>query len=571
MEKEYFSKEVVCEALDKVVHDLTVGGLYAPMMRRIKVRIDDSRPESMKKVMGMNGSPMCTDGQTIGVSIDNLHKIVNSSKNMWLKEFPSRWDTNDCYAEIRNIMIHELTHAICRHSDQGLKVFTERYQKSHKKTLNKELACWSIACEIEANRGHGIIKYNSPVYYVGVTEDKYPESVGVKYLVDIFHKVLENYKDQVEEDMKAIQKALEEAQKESQKNDGKKEKENPQQGDCGEETDGDTNPEEQDGGSESDSQSGQSGSQQPLKLGENADDQARREALLDLLKETLSDTEEGFTPEMMDPDAPRDHETVFEQHGNAYSHGGDDVDGTFDATQKGSYEILEPLFEDWKGENIKRAMAKLKGTVIGQVSKNRVSTYSRQARRDTSDGLLKKGHRRERRSSPKILLALDKSGSMSQTSTQRATEAVAEIFDTTGRPTEGCFICLHDGCVRMVNPMKQWKTVVQAFIPNGGNDFTEVIKLANKLKVDVVLNVGDGGDYTYRDKSVAKEFEQAGRKWYDVSIVNIGREGGAVSDHERWWNDVYHADANNGGITRHFIDLTGFSDFGDSLDKIFDK
>lgn len=582
MFSQYFSKEEVQEQLDKVIHDLSVAGLYAPMLRRMKVRIDDSRPEVMKRMMDRGESPMCTDGQTIGVSMKNLHRIVNEAKTLWLKSHPDHYYTNELYQEIRNIFIHELTHAICRHSNQGMKIFSERYQKSHQKTLNKELACWNIACEIEANRGYGIESLNSPVYDIGVTDDKYPEAKDARYLLDIFHKVLDNYEDQVAKDMEAIKNALEEALKDDSKGDKSKDG----KGDKSEQTSGqdeqpanaDSEGSESEEGSPSTSESGnqKGGSKETPKLGDTEEEQSRREALMNLIKETMSegeegDSEEGFKPEMFDPDAPRNHETVFTEHGNSYSHGGDDIDGNFDASGREPYSLLDEMFDDWKQENLKRAMAKLKGTVTGAVSRNRVATYSRQARRDTSDGLLKKGHKRERRSSPKILLALDKSGSMSQTSTQRATEAVAEIFDTTGRPTEGCWICLHDGGIRMNKPMKQWKSVVQSFYPSGGNDFTAVIKLANKLGVDVVLNVGDGGDYTSRDREAVKTFEKAGRQWYDVSIVNIGRRGAVSDDHERWWKEVYEADAKNGGVRRHFIDLTGYSDFSDALDEVFAK
>lgn len=583
---EYFSIKEVREELDKVVHDLSTGGLYAPMMKRIAVRIDDSRPAAMVLVMDAKGAPMCTDGQTIGVSVKNLHRIVNEAKTEWHSSHPQYdWYTNSVYEEIRNILIHELTHAICRHSAQGLKVFTERYQKSHQKVLAKELACWTIACEIEANRGYGIAKTSSPIYEVGVTEEKYPYTHDAKYLLDIFHRVLDKYQDQVEKDMEAIKQALEESLKKAAEKGNKTSKEQGnQKGDSNEQSDSNAKPgsvgqSSQQAGETSESRSGghdegqsSSGNGQATEKVDQPtpEDQARREALKKLLEETL-DEGNGITPEMIAPNSERNHEKVFNAHGAAYQHGGGDIDGDYDPSNKRDYEVLEEAYKEWQSQNVKKVLAKLKGTVVGQVSKNRVATYSRQARRDTSDGLLKKGHKRERRSSPKILLALDKSGSMSHTSTRKATEAVADIFDTTGRPTDGCWICLHDGCVRDVKPMKQWKQVVDGFYPNGGNDFSDVIRLANKLKVDVVLNVGDGGDYTSRDKKAAKEFKQANREWYDINIADIGRSVSTIRDNGEMWKNIYTSDRDSGGIHRKFIDLTGAADFGEELDEIFTK
>lgn len=148
---------------------------------------------------------------------------------------------------------------------------------------------------------------------------------------------------------------------------------------------------------------------------------------------------------------------------------------------------------------------------------------------------------------------------------------MAQIFENTGRPTSGCWICLHDGDVRMVRPLKQWKEVASRFNPNGGNDFSKVIALANKLDVDVVLNVGDAGDNTTWDKGAARAFEKAGRKWYDINIIDFGDDGGTVSSCRYSWKEIYTRDSKEGGVRREFIDLTGNTDISEELAKIFAK
>lgn len=165
-----------------------------------------------------------------------------------------------------------------------------------------------------------------------------------------------------------------------------------------------------------------------------------------------------------------------------------------------------------------------------------------------------KGQKRASRSLPKILLAMDSSGSMCNATMKQIASAIADIFDTCGRPTEGCYICKHTHRVSDVLPMKQWKTVAESFYASGGNDFTAVLEKAIELNVDVVLNVGDGQDYLVRDRDITKKALAKGIKWYDCNVVKDGyrRWKSLVNDERRY------ADRETTTIMeRHFIDLTG--------------
>ena len=165
-----------------------------------------------------------------------------------------------------------------------------------------------------------------------------------------------------------------------------------------------------------------------------------------------------------------------------------------------------------------------------------------------------KGHKRASRSLPKILLAMDSSGSMCSATMKQIASAIADIFDTCGRPTEGCYICKHTHKVSEVKPLKQWKTVAESFYASGGNDFSAVMEKALELGVDVVLNVGDGQDYCIRDYDTTKKAVAKGLKWYDCNVTHGGyrRWSSLIKDEK-----MVSEDRGRVRMERHWIDLTG--------------
>lgn len=510
-----YSKEEVEKTFDKVTEELGQGGLYAPALRRLKIRKNASVPKSILDGMRERGSAICTDGEAIYTETALFASMLNRATEEYLKNHAG---CNSLYDEVRNVVIHELTHVICRHSYQGLKIFDERKKHSGRDATYKELMCWKLACDIEANRGYGIWSSGSPIYAAGVTEDKYPETVKDKYLLDIFETLLEKYQDEVAEDMNALG---------SNQSEGNSSEENT--------------------------------SSQPSKA------EARRQAMKEMVEQdALSNIP---LEEVYEPNLQRNHEEVFDGEGQMYSHGGDDID----VSGKTGEQIAEEQFHEWQTANVERSLAKLKGTIMGKVSFERVPTYSRQSRKTYDGGIIKKGYKRAPHSSPSILLALDKSGSMDGTTTAKATSAVAKIFEATGRPTTGCYICLHDGRVSNLEPLKKWKDVTAKFYASGGNNFSEVVKLANKLKVDVVLNVGDAGDNTSGNPGESKQFMKANRKWVDVDIVSCsGGNSKSLGSRTRYLKPLYESDK-KGGVKREYIDLTGQSDISKELQQIFES
>lgn len=556
--KEYWSYQEVCHELDEELAYQKKVGMYVPLLRRLDIYIDDEIPPKVHKDMEAHGNaPMCmTDCRALSIDRQFLYDMLNASRFAHIKDnrehpsfihsFPS------LRQEVRNVLVHEFTHALCQHTWQANRVMNGILKKNGK-VQNKEYLAMMMACEVEANRGYGIDRYAS-IYHCAVTDsDPYPKAREAKYLMDIYEVILKEYSDDLEQDFdfaqKMIKQAMEDAQERKQQNaseGGKQGQEQPTDkgGDEGENQDGSEG--QTDSGDASKGQSGGSESKNdPL---EGLTDEQRKR--VQLMVDALTDPSNQITPRQYDPDfdAGNITEEDLEAGGSAYGVGG----GGIDASGKTPEKVLAEWENIYNADVIAKSLEKLKGNMVGTIAKERVSTYSRQARRDSSDGLLKKGTKRSSRSVPKILVALDKSGSMSSTTTAQATEALAKIFDITGRPTEGCWICLHDGCVKDVKPFKKWKDTIAHFYPSGGNDFSDVIREANKLGVDVVLNVGDAGDSIHRKPAECKKFRNAGRRWIDVNIAKGSREYNS-----EWVERVFMEDFAQTGIVREWEDLTG--------------
>lgn len=588
MAREYYTQEGVNKTLDEVLEKQRYSGLYAPLMARITLYIDDEIPPADRRMMRNNHhAPMCASTDKLKVYIDRkyLYETVNEAMDRFVKEHKiPEYDvyhrTNNLYGEITNILVHELTHTLCQHTHQGKEFFKELGMIDDEgvgQIPKREYMAWMMACEVEANRGYGITKGHSPVYEIGVTDTfTYPKTLGAKYLRDIYKIIYEDYGKQVEDDfkeaMKIVKQMIAEGEKEEkdatnggnsdgQEGDGQKndqqEGEGNTSGDAeseddegkgqgsseGEEGEGSEQP---DGSQNSSGDSNDEGNDQGQPSPASSEDRKRQEAIA----RALADSYQQLCERIFDPDFDANDQNIPMSDGHKGQAGGVGGGG-IDVSGKTVDDLLTEANHQYKPDIVAKALAHIKGSIVGRVARERVSTYSRQSRKDSSDGLLKKGTKRGSKSMPKILVALDKSGSMSSTTTGQATEALAKIFEVTGRPTQGCWICLHDGKVKDVRPFKQWKSLVRSFWPSGGNDFSDVVRQANRLGVDVVLNVGDGGDRVCRDPKATKEFAKAGRRWIDINITKGSRQW--ISD---WVIGVYQEDYQR-GILREWADLTG--------------
>ena len=157
-------------------------------------------------------------------------------------------------------------------------------------------------------------------------------------------------------------------------------------------------------------------------------------------------------------------------------------------------ERLKILTELEQNNEIKKTLSKIKGSLVGDVCRERVGTYSRPSRRTGEDGLMRKGVKRGETKRPNILIALDESGSMNSTAVKTAATAVELVSKTIGRNRADITICSFSYGIHRQAKLKNYHSVVDQYYPTGGTNFGCVIELAKKLGCDVVLCIGDGED-----------------------------------------------------------------------------
>ena len=222
MVKEYWSQDNVNKVIDSALRKQSRRGVYAPLLARMQVYIDDEIPPSVRSEMRVkNHAPMCVSGgYKLNIDRKYVWENLNEAREGYLKEGSFCFGMNSLQEEIENILIHEFTHALCQHSNQG-KEFFKKAVESEKGVPKREYMAWMMACEVEANRGYGIRKNGSPIYWAGVTDEyTYPKAKSAKYLRDIYEVILKEYGDDLEDDYedvkREVEKMIKEAQKEAQ-------------------------------------------------------------------------------------------------------------------------------------------------------------------------------------------------------------------------------------------------------------------------------------------------------------------------------------------------------------------
>lgn len=571
-----YSQTDVRSAVRSAIENMTQGssGFYAPLVERFPLVVgEENIPPAVLRNLKAHSAPACTDGTNVYVDVaEMLNTITLASEKRKKDGFSSILRLTE---EVQNILAHEYTHILCQHTRQG-----QQFNRDHK---GKNIKIFSTACEVEANRGYLVSKY-AGVYDIAVTEETFPEVKTDKFLPQIYETLKKKYGNSINQQKnQAYVFAEEQGEGEG---DGVPDKENQPsdategstQGEKGESSNGDQSngQDGSDGQSEPQNDNNQSegndgtqgtpteedysedGGKSPSQgnnpkdsedeLGDEELSSDQQSVVQRMLQTDMDIAEERMTAEDLLPhDESQD---VDDDILLSLGLGGGD-DGFLELSPAGK---LEYIHKRWKANNVAKELAKVKGVIAGTVARDRVRTYSRQSRKQGEDGLMMKGQKRASRSLPKILLAMDSSGSMNGATMKQIASAIADIFETCGRPTEGCFICKHTHNVSQVLPMKRWKEVAESFYPSGGNDFSMVMKKALELDVDVVLNVGDGQDYCVRDSETTKQAVAKGLRWYDCNVVRNGyrRWRSLVNDEKQF--------SSREGVTimkRHFIDLTG--------------
>lgn len=435
-------------------------GMYAPLVKRCPIRTGDEVPKRVKQGLDAHQTCACTDSNIVYVDFDNAKTMFSKAREVASKGTDSLVTNHQAEVNYKTALVHEYTHIIMQHVDKGIKFVRANGDKNY--------PIFALACDIEANRGWGIEK-DSDLYQIAVTDDYYPECKEVYGLMNIYRTLKKFYGDEILDDYKS--------KDDEQKDEGEGEEDDSGQGEADEKR------------------------------------EARKKALqravpsMESMKEEIEQKSSMMTEEELD----KNLEQFDENNPNALGRGeGETPD---DVTP---YSKLEAQYDADVKRKTERAIEQLKGLVRGSQIKSRVKTYSRQSRKDSPDGLIRKGVKNKKALAPRILVAMDSSGSMCSTEVTPIATSIGTIAKMLGR-TKGSYICEHEGHVKNVNPLSKWEDVVKHYYPDGDNDFDEVLEKAIELDVEVVINVGDGYARFY-DENVMKTAHQKKIKWVDVQV-----------------------------------------------------
>lgn len=508
-----FTSSQIREAIPYAIKDLTEESYYAPLLERCPIRVDEQVPVAKQHDIVDNDSCACTDANNVYVLTTEMARWFNESADT----FNDRDTDKDLITNVAAVIAHEYTHVLCRHKDVA---------KSLGKVTKAEQNCFLLACEIEANRGDKVdlrqSVYNTQhtmVYRSSITDDEIPETKKDKYLPQIYATLLNMYKERKKEFEQFVRQIINKDMADAM-GEGKK-------GKSVKNGKGDKNKIQ--GESQTGTGTGKVDGNNPTDSSVNRRQNGNGGDKIDADKDNSESEWEDLTQEKIEESIKNATEVIEQvQNQDMSSETGIGLESAMveykpELTPR---ENLENNYERWKEKQVKKELAKMKGLIRGNISKNKEKTYARPTRRPIqSNRLIRKGVRYEKTYSPKVLIAMDSSGSMCSTTMKEVACAIENIFKDLGKPKTGSYICKHESNVSDVKPMRQWKEVVESYYPSGGNCFLHVAEEANKLGVDVVLNIGDGQDCVYRDypsgaKAVIDKFKADGRQWFDVLVTS---------------------------------------------------
>lgn len=480
MEDKAFKESSIRQTLRDAVKQLENSTYLAPVIEGHPVVVDFDMPRAMEDQMRAEGTYCKTDGKYVYV-------LTELAYDEYLKHnlHPGSSFSREARDEMSSALAREYSHVVMQHTRQ------QRYYDDSEELKKNTFA---VACEIEATRARGVFK-DSHVYTEGLTEDTFPCAKGKKRLHQIYQALLEEYGDSIENTMSGADDQPDDGDEQDQED-----SQNPSQND------------QEQPSNDQDGNEPTSGEDEPQN-GSGEPTQQKQGQLTDEQKEKLK----AFANKQRATDPSEGDNDMLQGDGDmgGLEPGKDGEEPTLEA-------VNQAIWERWKAKQVRKTVRRLKGTIQGKVSRKKRSTYSRPSRRMIDDnGLLTRGVAKDREAMPKILVALDCSGSMDVRAVKDIANAIGNIFEDLGRPTKGCKMCLFNHSLVSQMPMRKWKTCIEKYQAWGGTDFDNVAALANELDVDIVIEVGDGFCH-FGDKKIADKFYEAGRKWYDATIIPPG-------------------------------------------------
>lgn len=460
---------------------------YSYLSQRFPLAWGRAVPKSILEHLEKNNTFACTNGEKVYFSLDLFAKQYYQfleKAEVSVEDFLED-SHHKVRCDVQTVLAHEYTHILMCHS-----LRLTQFAKKSKSEDN--IHTYALACEIEANRGKGV-NVSSGAYKIGVTEAAFPEVVGVYGLQNIYETLKRKFGDKID---KVARKFAAEGPQEqnTQKAKGTQK----------------ANGTQEQGNSSSTEQS-----QAQAEPSKNPDEEGFTEAQLEAIKRTVNTSKEALgRPESLGTHQPEETAKEFlEEHNISQSmlESGDIKD------------IFKSIDTAAMKAQMQQEMGKLKGILSGSdLGINRKPTYSRPSRKESTDGLMKKGIKRGKAKSPTVLIAVDQSGSMQETTSKEVLAAIMEVMRVIGKSMKGSYICLHDVSLHRVSPLKDYKQVAAAFYAGGNNDFEKVLALALQKGVEMVINVGDGLD-TLCDPKLLAEFKKRKMRWVDVLISGVSK------------------------------------------------
>lgn len=511
--------------IEDALTDLYRSTYYGMFMDRFPVKWGNSVPPTILDHFEEENVFACTEGNAVYLDVEGLYEFLKSDPN------PTQHSVID---EVEAILAHEYTHLICEHSRLMEKVCDQYKDKATGMYRIPKVIydCHKLAQEIQANRGYKV-GHGTWVYSCGATEDKFPSTKGKIAYDDIFAALLDEAKTKAKQMSELVSKLMDSVKdgtegKNEAKNKGKGQK------------------------TGKDSSKGQKGSQNASTNGsEGKDVDGSGEKVL---------TQEEIADAIEKAKTAQARVAQEIQDANDTQGGGGGLDPYILANRNHtspSDETREAHIA-WKKDQIEKEMKRLKGYIRGDLNRTKGATYARPNLRrqavakSTGQHLIAKGRKYMPNTSPKVLVAMDNSGSMHGTSVTSVATTIGNAYKDLGRPTNGCYICTHEDSVHDTTNLKNWKKVVDEFSPTGGNCFNKVVKEANRLGCNVVFNIGDGLDVVTTDYdkgalSAVSEFVGRGGVWIDIIVTGKDYLGNY---------DGYRIQDKNNGLDRVLINLS---------------
>lgn len=409
--------------------------------------------------------PAITDGQAVYYSNKNLIKWGNDMKEHGVLPETAFIPTSSYSYEARICLIPFIV-------QQYLHLLYQHTRPARLETEKLDLKYFQIATDIEVNRLKAIPR-NSLCYQTTPNADLFPETKHCLSLKQTYNALIQEN----EEEQKS------------------------QSGGSGDAQPNSSGEEESDSDSKKDSQAGTTNRSQ------NGSPQ-------DITDVTPSDSEKlsHARQHVMEKLPPQDYleNTDCDLLG--------DPSTAARISEVNLQKLSHIVYDRWHNKSIRRQMRKLRGALEGEISRKKRSTFARPARRTIAPSrLLKKGIAKDICGQPKILVALDMSGSMDAVKLEQMLEATANTFIDLGRPTQGSYACVFNERIITHVPLHRYADILGEYSPYGGTNYGAVIDLAIQLGVDVVLEIGDG-EQSLRYSDRREEVASGKIRWYDVII-----------------------------------------------------